>query len=91
LLRLARLGWDKYAQLLTLLIDSDEPVASTRAGTVKGHLRVVISRSRSPGTGGHGRPEYPLLTSLTASNLNSSVYRARGFDSLISISPKTDF
>jgi hypothetical protein len=29
---------------------------------------------------------YPPLTSLTAFNLNSSVYRARGFDSLISIS-----
>jgi hypothetical protein len=31
------------------------------------------------------------LTSLSASNLSSSVYRARGFDSIISISPKTDF
>ena len=40
--------------------------------------------------GFYGR-DLPTLDSLTASNLNSSVYRARGFDALISISPETDF
>jgi uncharacterized protein YbjT (DUF2867 family) len=36
-------------------------------------------------------PTCPPLTNRTASILNSSVYRARRFDSLISLSPKTDF
>ena len=46
LVRLARSGWDKYAQLLTLLTDSDGSVAGTHVAEVKGQIRAATNRSR---------------------------------------------
>jgi len=50
--RLARSGWDKYAQLLTLHIDSDGAVAGATGGDVTGQ--------KGPPPAGHDKPECPV-------------------------------
>jgi len=78
--RLARSGWDKYAQLLTLLIDSDGAVAGATGGDVAGQ--------KGPPPAGHGKPESVVTTNQNARSRSAGMGGHDKAESLVTINRK---